>query len=266
MKHPAVMGVVNVTPDSFYEASRVHASSAATERGAAFFAAGCDIVDVGGESTRPGAATVSADEELARVLPVVTALAPVGLVSIDTQKESVASAALAAGAGIVNDVSGTLYEVAARHRAGYVAMHRQGDAATMQANPTYHDVVAEVLAFLGDIAARARSAGVGDLWLDYGIGFGKTTAHNLALLAATDQFVALARDYDAHLLVGASRKRFLGDISGENLPAAERLEGTVAVHAWALQAGADVIRVHDVPVAVQLRELLVRPTDEVVAS
>jgi dihydropteroate synthase len=144
-------------------------------------------------------------------------------------------------------------------------MHRQGDAHTMQDNPHYDDVVADVEVYLTEVASRARAAGVADLWLDYGIGFGKTTAHNLALLAATDRFVALARHFDASVLVGASRKRFLGEISGLNLPPEERLEGTVAVHAWAVLAGAEVIRVHDVPVAVQLRELLVRPTIEVVA-
>ena len=264
MNYPAVMGVVNVTPDSFYEASRGVTTDEAIARGRALFAAGADVVDVGGESTRPGATPVDVEEELARVIPVVNVLARDGVVSIDTQKEAVARAALEAGASILNDVSSTLYGVAAAYGVRYVAMHRLENEQGMVLDPHYDDVVAEVSAFLEDVATRARAAGVQDLWLDYGLGFGKNAEHNQTLLAATGHFVDLARRFDARLLVGASRKRFLSGNFGQNLPAEERMEGTVAVHAWALEAGADVLRVHDVPVAVQLRELVRRPTSEVV--
>jgi len=135
----------------------------------------------------------------------------------------------------------------------------------MQLNPTYDDVVGEIAEFLGDVAARAKLAGVTRLWLDPGIGFGKTTAHNIALLAHVSHFVALARGYEAGVLIGTSRKRFLGDFGGETLDADQRLEGSIATEAWALLEGVSMVRVHDAAAAVQLRELLVRPVEEVVA-
>jgi dihydropteroate synthase len=257
------MGIVNATPDSFFPLSRTAAARDAVERGLAHYALGCDVVDVGGESTRPGADSVDVDEELTRVVPVVEALATRGRVSIDTQKADVARAAVAAGATIVNDVSCTLVELAGELGVGYVAMHRQGDSRTMQVDPTYDDVVGEVEAFLDAAARRARDAGVEDLWLDPGIGFGKTLEHNLALLAATSRLAALANAHGAGLLVGTSRKRFLGLVAREDLPVDERLEGTVATEAFCLLEGATMIRAHDVAVAVQLRELVARPLEEV---
>ena len=262
---PMVMGIVNVTPDSFFPASRTLATSDAVARGHAHFLAGCDIVDVGGESTRPGASAVDVDEEIDRVHDVVAALAREGPVSIDTQKEAVARAAVRAGATVINDVSSTLAEVAGELGVGYVAMHRQGVSATMQDRPTYVDVVREVSAMLEAVAQRARAAHVAQLWLDPGIGFGKTTEHNLALLAHVDQLVALARQYDAGVLLGTSRKRFLGDLGRERLDVDQRFEGSLATEAWAMLQGVSMVRVHDAVAAVQLRELLVRPVQEVVA-
>src|SRR5665213_3950220 len=176
---PSVMGIVNVTPDSFFPESRTLTTDDAVRRGRAHFDAGCDIVDVGGESTRPGATPVAPDEEIARVVPVIAALGAFGPVSVDTQKESVARAAIAAGASVLNDVSSTLVDVAGELGVGYVAMHRQGDSTVMQVNPTYGDVVGEISDFLRGIAEQARSAGVTKLWLDPGIGFGKSVEHNV---------------------------------------------------------------------------------------
>ena len=262
---PAVMGIVNVTPDSFFPASRTAQTNDAIARGRAHFAAGCDIVDVGGESTRPGAQSVDVDEEIARVVPVVSVLSLEGPVSVDTQKELVARAAVGAGATVINDVSCTLIELAAELGVGYVAMHRQGDSATMQLDPSYGDVVREVGAFLRDAAERAKSLGVSPLWLDPGIGFGKSVEHNLALLAHADQFVALAREFGAGVLIGTSRKRFLGQLGRQALDVEERLEGSIATEAWAMLQGVSMVRVHDAAAAVQLRELLVRRVEEVVA-
>jgi dihydropteroate synthase len=253
------MGVVNVTPDSFFPASRTASAHEAIERGRAHFLAGADIVDVGGESTRPGATPVPEDEEMARVVPVVELLALEGPVSIDTQKESVARAAIAAGASVLNDVSSTLVDVAGELGVGYVAMHRQGDSATMQDRPTYENVVVEVGDFLRGVAERARRVGVRQLWLDPGIGFGKTVAHNLALLAHSDHFVELAREYQAGVLIGTSRKRFLEQLGRAPLGLDQRLEGSLASEAWVMVQGVSMVRVHDVREAVQLRELLIRP-------
>ena len=263
--NPQVMGIVNVTPDSFYPDSRTALTRDAIERGRALFVQGCDMVDVGGESTRPGAHPVASDEELARVVPVIAQLHALGPVSVDTQKEVVARAAVAAGATVINDVSCTLVEVAGELGVGYVAMHRRGDAATMQLNPTYDDVVGEVEAFLRDAAQRARRAGVSSLWLDPGIGFGKTIEHNLALVAQVGRFVALAREFDAGVLLGTSRKQFLAQLGGERLEVDQRLEGSIATEAWAMLEGVSMVRVHDAAAAVQLRELLVRPVEEVVS-
>jgi len=259
---PQVMGIVNATPDSFFPASRTAAATDALARGLAHFDAGADVVDVGGESTRPGAGPVALDEELARVIPVVAGLSEAGPVSIDTQKAEVARAAVAAGASIINDVSCTLIDVAGDMGVGYVAMHRQGDAATMQLSPTYDDVVGEVEAFLEAAATSARRAGVGELWLDPGIGFGKTLEHNLTLLAATDRLVAMAARHGAGLLIGTSRKRFVGSLGPRELDVDERLEGTIATEAWCLMMGAAMVRAHDVASAVQLRELIARPIRE----
>lgn len=260
-----VMGIVNVTPDSFFPGSRVFTTNDAVARGREQFDAGCDIVDVGGESTRPGAARVDRNEELRRVVPVIEALCAYGPVSVDTQKPEVARAAVRAGATVLNDVSSEMAELAGELGVGYVGMHRQGDSTIMQMDPSYDDVVGEIADFLGGVARRARGAGVEQLWLDPGIGFGKTLAHNLALLAHVDRFVSLANEYHAGVLIGTSRKSFLGHLGREPLDVDQRLEGSVATQAWALVQGVSMVRVHDAVAAVQLRELLVRPVEEVVA-
>jgi len=260
---PAVMGIVNVTPDSFFPASRSLAADEAVTRGRSQFLFGADVVDVGGESTRPGATPVPESDELERVLPVIRALAPYGPVSIDTQKESVARAAVAAGASVLNDVSSTLFAVAGELGVGYVAMHRQGDSSTMQDSPSYGDVVGEVGDFLRSVAEAARGAGVTKLWLDPGIGFGKSIEHNVTLLAHVDHFVRLANEYRAGVLIGTSRKRFLGQLGRDALDVDERLEGSLATEAWAMVQGVSMVRVHDVRETVQLRELLTRPLEAV---
>ncbi len=257
------MGVVNVTPDSFFPASRTRAVEDAVERGLEHFRHGADVVDVGGESTRPGATSVDEAEELLRVVSVVRDLATHGPVSIDTQKARVAREAVAAGASVINDVSSTLYEVAGELGVGYVAMHRQGESRVMQDNPNYGDVVAEVSDFLADVAQRARAAGVRELWLDPGIGFGKTTEHNLALLAHCDDLVALATTFGAGVLIGTSRKRFLGQLGPTPLEVEERFEGSLASAAWSMVQGVSMVRVHDVNETVQLRELLSSPLEPV---
>ena len=246
------MGVVNVTPDSFSDGGRHLDPDAAVAHGRALVAAGADVIDVGGESTRPGADEVPEDEERARVVPVVEALAPHVRVSIDTRKAGVAEAAVAAGATLVNDVSASLHEVAAAHGVGWVAMHMLGAPKTMQRDPRYDDVVAEVAAFLVERADRARRAGVGEVWIDPGIGFGKTAAHNLALLARLDVLVATGHP----VLVGTSRKRFLGALLAEADGVAapvgtdDRLEGSVATAVWAFRSGAAMVRAHDVDATV----------------
>ena len=257
------MGVVNVTPDSFFPASRTRAVEDAVERGLEHFRHGAEVVDVGGESTRPGATPVDEAEELLRVVSVVRVLATHGPVSIDTQKARVAREAVAAGASVINDVSSTLYEVAGELAVGYVAMHRQGESRVMQDNPNYGDVVAEVSDFLADVAQRARAAGVRELWLDPGIGFGKTTEHNLALLARCDDLVALATTFGAGVLIGTSRKRFLGQLGPTPLEVEERFEGSLASAAWSMVQGVSMVRVHDVNETVQLRELLSSPLEPV---
>jgi dihydropteroate synthase len=258
------MGIVNVTPDSFYPASRAKTADDAVARGLALFDAGCHVVDVGGESTRPGATPVAEDEELARVVPVIRALASSGVVSVDTQKARVARAAVAAGASIVNDVSCGLVELAGELDVGYVAMHRQRARMGEHDEPHYDDVVAEVGRFLRAAAERARRAGVSPLWLDPGIGFNKAREHNLLLLAHLEELVAVAREYGAGILIGTSRKRFLARLGREDLDVDERLEGSIATEAWAMLSGVSMVRVHDAPAAVQLRDLLVRPVEEVV--
>ena len=249
------MAVVNTTPDSFYSGSRVPERELAVARGLAAFDLGADVVDVGGESTRPGADVVSEAEELDRVIPVIEALAAHGPVSVDTQKEAVARAAVAAGATIINDVSASLAAVASELGVGYVAMHRQGTSATMQNDPRYDDVVAEVHGFLTDPTAAWFAGGITPLWLDPGIGFGKTVAHNLSLIRHVDDLVRRASECGAGVLLGTSRKRFLSDLGREHLEAEDRLEGTIATLAWAAAHGVAMVRVHDVAAAVRVREL-----------
>jgi len=254
---PMIMGVVNVTPDSFSDGGRYLDHAAAIAHGRAVVAAGADWVDVGGESTRPRAEPVPTEEELRRVVPVVEALAADGVaVSVDTRKAEVARAAVDAGARMVNDVSASLAEVAAAGGVAFVAMHMLGDPRTMQDDPAYDDVVVHVRDFLVERADAARAAGVGDVWIDPGIGFGKTLAHNLDLLANLDVLVATGYP----VLVGTSRKTMLGTLAARvdgpgaaAAPPSDRLEGSVATAVWALRHGAAMVRVHDVAATVRAR-------------
>ena len=260
------MGILNVTPDSFSDGGRFDAVDAAVEHARAMVSEGATIIDIGGESTRPGAAAVSVSTELARVLPVVEAVADLGVtISIDTRRAEVARRAVDAGAGIINDVSASLWETAADLGVGWVAMHMAGEPATMQDDPTYVDVVAEVFSALVERGERARAAGVSEVWIDPGFGFGKTARHNLELVAAIDEFVSSPFP----VVLGASRKRTLGlmtayaallaDPPGPRGPrdvdeleqleasdADDRVEASLAVAVWAMRAGVQVLRVHDV--------------------
>ncbi len=263
---PLVMGVLNVTPDSFSDGGLYASFDAAVAHGRDLLAEGADVLDVGGESSRPGAEPVPADEELARVVPVVEALAgPAAAggarISVDTLKPEVAMAAAAAGANLINDISASLWDVAARTGAGWVAMHMQGHPGTMQEDPHYADVVAEVHAFVLERARRALHAGVAEVWVDPGIGFGKTTAHNLSLLHHLPELVEAAREEGcAGVVVGTSRKRFLGVLAagpgaGPVAPVAEREEGSLATAAAALVAGAGMVRAHEVRGALAVARL-----------
>ncbi|GIV03273.1 MAG: dihydropteroate synthase [Fimbriimonadales bacterium] len=250
---PTIMGVLNVTPDSFSDGGRYLDTNAAIEAGFAMSRAGAAIVDVGGESTRPGAQDVPAEEELSRVLPVVEALAKRGItVSIDTRKAAVADAALKAGARIVNDVSGfrdpAMRRVAAEHDASIIIMHMQGTPQTMQVNPHYEDVVSEVLEFLVEQAEQCMAAGIARerIWIDPGIGFGKALDHNLTLLRHLPKFVATRYP----VLLGASRKSFIAHLTGESDPT-KRLPGSVAAALWGARCGVKALRVHDVEETLQ---------------
>jgi dihydropteroate synthase len=247
------MGVLNVTPDSFFDGGRWFDTDAAVAHGLDLVAEGADVVDVGGESTRPGADPVDEAEERRRVLPVIQALAPHVRVSVDTRKAGVAEAAVAAGATLVNDVSASLWEVAAGAGVGWVAMHMKGEPATMQSDARYEDVVVEVRDTLARRARRARDGGVNEVWVDPGLGFAKTADHNLALL----RHLRVLVDAGFPVMVGASRKSFLGQITGAPPdPVDDRLEASLATAAWAMCQGAAMVRVHDVAATVQLSRLV----------
>ena len=255
--NPTLMGVVNVTPDSFSDGGLYLDEEKAIAHGRELVRAGADILDVGGESTRPGAEEVSAEEEISRTEPVVAELtvdlAQTGHeVSIDTSKLAVAEAALDAGAAIVNDVTALRSEpeigaLCADREAGLVLMHMQGDPRTMQKNPTYDDVVEDVRAFLAERLEAALAAGVAEerIWLDPGIGFGKNLDHNLELLRRLGELRSLGRP----LVVGVSRKSFIGRIDGSKV--GDRVGGSIAASILAAAEGADVLRVHDVAEAAQ---------------
>lgn len=254
------MGVVNVTPDSFSDGGRYLDARAAVEHARHLVADGADVLDVGGESTRPGAAPVPAQEEMRRVVPVIESLCSevATPISVDTTKAAVALAALEAGATIVNDVSAGRFDpailgVVADAGAAYVAMHMLGEPRTMQDAPRYDDVVGEVTAFLVERLEDARAAGVPEhrLMADPGIGFGKTLEHNLTLLAHLDRVVAAV---GVPVLVGTSRKAFIGTIL--DLPVDDREEGTLATVVWAFAKGAAMVRVHDVRAATRTARLL----------
>ncbi|MDR3037086.1 MAG: dihydropteroate synthase [Coriobacteriales bacterium] len=256
--HPLIMGILNVTPDSFSDGGRHDTPIAACDHARTLVQQGAAIIDVGGESTRPGSDEVGIDEELARVLPVVTQLAAEGLVvSIDTRHAPVAQACVAAGAAIINDVSGfrdpAMRAVAANCDAGLVVMHMLGEPKSMQGNPFYEDVVAEVGAYLLQQAGLLEAAGVAPerICIDPGPGFGKTCEHNLALLRETRSLASLGYP----LMAAFSRKGFIGTITGVEIPR-ERIAGSVAVAALAASRGAHVLRVHDVAPTVEALKVL----------
>jgi dihydropteroate synthase len=258
-----VMGILNVTPDSFSDGGDFQEPSAAIDHALRLVEEGADLLDLGGESSRPGATPVEEQEELRRVLPVLESLVPRVRVpiSIDTMKPAVARAALEAGASIINDVAAnrtepSMWELAGQYGAGYIAMHMQGRPQSMQENPCYGDAVADVNAFFGDRLERLEAAGVKaeQVILDVGIGFGKDLPHNLQLLAGLGSFTKWGRP----LLLGASRKAFIGRITGV-AQARERLAGSLACACWAARAGVQVVRAHDVAAtkqAVQMTETI----------
>lgn len=250
------MGILNVTPDSFSDGGKFDQFELAIAHAEALMASGADLIDVGGESTRPGADFVPLEEELRRVLPVIERLSQLGIpTSIDSQKPEVAQAAIQAGASVVNDVSGLqdpkMIAVVAESGASVCIMHRQGDPKTMQANPTYKNVVQEVRNWLQGQVIVAQSQGVlqEQIWLDPGIGFGKNLDHNLALIRNLDAFATMGFP----ILFGASRKSFLGkilDCEGHQASIEDREDGTLAVNVIAQINGARILRVHNVKRAV----------------
>ena len=254
LDQPQVMGILNVTPDSFSDAGRFESSGDAAAEGARMAELGAAIIDVGGESTRPGAKPVWAGDEIERVVPVIRQLAAGGAaVSVDTRKADVMTAALAAGAQMVNDVSALTFDprsaaTVADGGVPVILMHHQGSPETMQDNPRYGDVVVEVYCWLEERIAAAESAGIdrSHIMVDIGFGFGKSVAHNLELM----NNLALFHSLGCPLVVGASRKRTIGALSNE-APADERLGGSIALALKAAEQGAHLIRVHDVPETVQ---------------
>lgn len=253
---PLVMGILNVTPDSFSDGGRYADINAALQRADEMIAEGADVIDIGGESTRPGSKRVSADDEISRVVPVIEAISkrldvPV---SIDTSKSAVADAAVDAGAEIINDISGLRFdeaiaEVAARHKTGLVLMHSRGEFETMHSQPPVEDIITEVEEDLRRSISSAAAAGVAaeQIVLDIGLGFGKTLDQNLKLIARLDRLVKEFPGFP--ILVGASRKSFLGKLLGKDDPK-ERLSGSLASAAIAVWNGAKILRVHDVAATV----------------
>jgi len=255
---PRIMGIVNVTPDSFSDGGQFASSQQAVEHALKLVASGADILDVGGESTRPGSDGVSAQEERNRVIPVITGIRevnPLIPISVDTTKSDVALAAIDAGATMVNDVSGgraddNMLSIVAKSRVDYVLMHMKGTPQSMQDDPAYINVVDEVAQFLRMQVNRARDRGVENITVDPGIGFGKTADHNIELLRNLEAFTGIGDG----LLVGVSRKRFLGSVTGVTDPA-ERDVATVLTHALLLHQSVGIIRVHNVSFHAQLRSL-----------
>ena len=256
---PLIMGILNVTPDSFSDGGTYRSPEAALRRGLAMAQEGADLIDIGGESTRPGSRGVPLEEELRRTIPVVRRLAKVVSIpiSIDTRKSEVALRALDAGASVVNDVTalradGRMASVIARTRAAVVLLHMRGSPETMQRAPRYHDVVNDIAGFLDQAIARAMQAGIARsrILVDPGLGFGKTLHHNLALMQRLDRFVALG----VPVVIGPSRKSFIGTVLHADVE--ERLAGTLACVAAAWWHGVKVVRVHDVKPALQLIQML----------
>src|SRR5574341_1509904 len=254
-----VMGVINVTPDSFSDGGRFFQAEQAIEQGLRLAQEGADILDIGGESTRPGSEPVSLEEELKRVIPVIEELSnQVRIpISIDTYKAEVARKALQAGAAIINDISALRFDadmvkVAREFGCPVILMHIQGTPRQMQENPAYQDVIGEIEAYFRQQIAYARQSGLDDsqLIIDPGIGFGKTLEHNLEILRKLSSFQELGRP----ILVGVSRKSFIGKIL--NLPVEERLEGSLAAMAHAILQGANIVRVHDVKESVRVARII----------
>jgi len=247
------MGILNVTPDSFSDGGQFVEPEVAINHAKTMLDDGADVIDVGGESTRPVSAPVERDTEMERVIPVVEALSGRCRIAVDTRHEEVARAAVAAGATIINDVSAELWSVAAELGVGWIAMHMQGAPNTMQRNPSYNNVVVDVRDYLVDRAASATEAGVTELWIDPGFGFGKTFEHNLTLLAGIDSFV----ETGYRVAIGTSRKAMLGqmlarsDGADQQIPPEGRLVGSVATATYAMLKGASLVRVHDVKAAKQ---------------
>lgn len=257
-KTPLVMGILNITPDSFHSASRQASVEAAVQTAERMIAAGAGIIDVGGASTRPGSTEVPPAEELQRTIPVVEALHrhfPGTCISIDTWRASVAKEAVGAGASVVNDISAGLMDegmlaTVASLRVPYILMHIQGTPRTMQDAPHYNDVVAEVVKFLAERAAAARQAGIADIAIDPGFGFGKTTDHNFTLL----KHLRALKQLGMPVLAGLSRKRMINSVLGTT--PADALNGTTVLNTLAVLNGADILRVHDVEPAMQAVKLL----------
>ena len=253
-----VMGILNVTPDSFSDGGDYLDVQRAVAHAKMMIAEGATLIDIGGESSRPGASPVSTDEELARLIPVVHALADGidGLISVDTSKAEVAKRALEAGAHIVNDITALcgdplMATVVAEMEAGVVLMHMKGTPRTMQHAPEYNDVVSEIRSRLQEKVENAEAQGIAGerIIIDPGIGFGKTTEHNLEILKRLSEF----RELNRPILVGTSRKAFIGNIL--DVPVTERVEGTAATVCWAIAHGADIVRVHDVKANVRAAQM-----------
>ena len=252
------MGILNTTPDSFSDGGSWGTVDRAVAHGEQMLADGAHIIDIGGESSRPGAEPVSQAEELERVIPVIERLAGRCVMSIDTAKAEVAEAALEAGASIVNDITASLEAVAGAHSAGWIAMHMQGEPQTMQENPTYEDVVSEVAEAMTGYLTRGMNAGVEAVWVDPGFGFGKTTDHNLELLRNVQLLAEVAP-----LVIGVSRKRFIGDIHAHSVvestrivAAEDRIEGSVLAAVWSWANSAHMVRTHDVRVTALAAQML----------
>jgi len=255
-----IMGILNVTPDSFSDGGKYWTPREAAEAAKKMVLDGADIIDIGGQSTRPGSKEIPVEEELGRVIPVIEKLNQEDLlISVDTYRSAVAEAALAAGAHMINDISGlhfdpNLAKVCAKYQVPLVLMHIKGTPQNMQTAPTYQDLIAEILAYLSESVQLAKAAGVKDVIVDPGFGFGKTVEHNLEILRNLRSFKSLGRP----LLIGTSRKSSIGEVLG--LPVASRTFGTAATIAVAISAGVDIIRVHDVSEMAQVAKM----TDAVV--
>jgi dihydropteroate synthase len=246
-QRPHLMGILNITPDSFSDGGHYLDPERALERAWEMVEEGADLIDIGGESSRPGAQSISVEEELQRTIPIIQVLAkkiPVPL-SVDTVKAKVAEAALDKGASIINDISALNFDsqmaaVIARYRAPVILMHMLGNPRTMQQDPIYSDLIGQIKQYLNDNLRKAEDQGVEQIILDPGIGFGKTVEHNLRILQELDKLLDLKRP----LLIGASRKSFIGNVL--DLPVDDRLEGSLAVACWAAIKGVHIIRIHDV--------------------